>query len=552
MRSGPFFASYPFQISVRDLGEFEDLYYATCAKLKELHQGVDILLTNGFKDRHDVYFTYHGEPLATLGDVGVGEFGDSLVTHANILYSSEVSALLDNSVKRKNMRSGKYDALHKTPDSDLDKIPYFHPGIWGEEEARVLNRTRHFTDNLAWLKDDVEGLQDMGNMNCAMIFAMLAEKYGPMIAEGELDWAVRPSTSSPTPPHGMREWIAHLDRPDTPEPPQMNDHVAEDEFLRLMYPSKYPTNVTPYVSPYNLDERAKKLNNPNGPEMPCICDEDCICAALCASDPTQNCLCEENSLFVRVTEGMDIDDLDVPDLVRRRSQTSVSTRSSETTTARVDESVMEEDMDADPMIDGQVAAQLLDAAAHHQQDAATVANEVSVQISQQRNLGKDLAKQFGQFDDAASISGSIKSLLHSMYSDDFNDAASVAPSTKSSRFNDAASVAPSTKSSRFNDAASITPSTKSSQFNDAASITPSMASSQSNDDVSMNGSLDSVLAGESFILRGPDGQPLDPSSLAYQEALRRPFAKECPHAPKRVSMAQRMFGSLSSKEKRRP
>ena len=522
MRSGPFFASYPFQISVRDLGEFEDLYYATCAKLKELYQGVDILLANGFKDRHDVYFTYHGEPLATLGDVGVGEFGDSLVTHANILYSSEVSSLLDNSVKRKNMRSSKYDALHETSHNNLD-IPYYHPGIWGEKEARIMNRSRHFKDNLTWLKDDVEGLQDMGNMNCAMIFAMLAEKYGPMIAEGELDWAVRPSTSSPTPPHGMREWIAHLDRPDTPEPPQMNDHVAEDEFLRVMYPSKYPTNDAPYVSPYNLDERAKKLNDPNGPEMPCICDEDCICAALCASDPTQNCLCEENSLFVRVTEGMDIDDLDVPDLVRRRrSQTSVSSRSSETTTARADESVVEDTSDTDSMIDGQAAALLLAGAADHQPDADAVANEISAQTRQQKDLANNLGKQIAQFDDAASISGSIKSLLHSMYSDDFNDGASVAPSTKSS------------------------------QFNDAASVTPSTTSSQFNDDASMAGSFDCVPFGESFILRGPDGQPLRTSSLAYREALRQPFAKECPHAPKRTSVARRVFGSRSSKEKRRP
>ena len=545
MRSGPFFASYPFQISVRDLGEFEDLYYATCAKLKELYQGIDILVTNGFKDRHDVYFTYREEPLATLGDVGVGEFGDSLVTHANILYSKEVTTSLDHGIKRKNMHARKCGASHETTDSELDKIPYFHPGIWGEKEARAMNRNRQFMDNLAWLRDDVKGLQDMGNMNCAMTFAMLAEKYRPMLAGGELDWATRPSTSPPTPPHGMKEWIAHLDRPDTPEPPQMNDHVAEDEFLRLMYPSKYPTNDTPYVSPYNLEERAKKLNNPDGPEKPCICDEDCICAALCASDPTQNCLCEENSLFVRVTEGMDIDDLDVPDLVRRRSQTSVSTRSSETTTARLDESFVEETADADPVIDAQPAAQIVD------QDDAEAANEISEQTSQQKDLTKDLVKQVAQFDDAASISGSIKSLLHSMYSDDFNDAASVAPSTKSGRFNDAASVAPSTKSGRFNDAASVAPSTKSGQFSDAASITPSMASSLSNDDVSMTGIFDSFPGGARLIVRGPDGTPLHPSSQAYRDALRQPFAKECPHAPKRASRTQRMFSSLSGKDRRR-
>ena len=517
MRAGPFFASYPFQIAVRDLGEFEDLYYATCAKLKELYQGIDILVANGFKDRHDVYFTYRVEPLATLGDVGVGEFGDSLVTHAKILYSREITALLDNGIKRKNMHARKFGASHETTDSELDNIPYFHPGIWGEKEARAMNRNRQFMDNLAWLKDDVQGLQDMGNMNCAMTFAMLAEKYRPMIAGGELDWAIRPSTSPPTPPHGMKEWIAHLDRPDTPEPPQMNDHVAEDEFLRLMYPSKYPANDTLYVSPYNLEERAKKLNNPDGPEKPCICDEDCICTALCASDPMQNCLCEENSLFVRVTEGMDIDDLDVPDLVRRRSQTSVSTRSSETTTARLDESVVEEAADADPVIDGQVVAQMF----NHQQDDAAAANEISVQTSQQKNLAKDLVEQVAQFDDAASISGSIRSLLHSMYSDDFNDTASVALSTKSG------------------------------QFNDAASMTPSMASSLSNDDASITGIFDSFPAGERLIVRGPDGQPLRPSSLAYQEALRQPFAKECPHPPKRASVSQRMFSSLSGKDRRR-
>ena len=77
-----------------------------------------------------------------------------------------------------------------------------------------------------------------------------------------------------------------------------------------------------YISPYNLNERAKKLTAPGAPEMPCICDPDCLCVPLCATDPTQNCLCEENGLFARVTQGMNIDDLDVPDLVRWRRQSS--------------------------------------------------------------------------------------------------------------------------------------------------------------------------------------------------------------------------------------
>ena len=70
-----------------------------------------------------------------------------------------------------------------------------------------------------------------------------------------------------------------------------------------------------YISPYNLEERVKRLDRPGLPAMPCICDPECICADLCAGDPTLNCLCEENGLFCRVTEGWDIDELDVPDRV---------------------------------------------------------------------------------------------------------------------------------------------------------------------------------------------------------------------------------------------
>ena len=68
-----------------------------------------------------------------------------------------------------------------------------------------------------------------------------------------------------------------------------------------------------YISPYNLNERIKRLNRPGLPELPCICDPECMCFDLCAGDLTRNCLCEENGLFARITEGWDIDDLDIPD-----------------------------------------------------------------------------------------------------------------------------------------------------------------------------------------------------------------------------------------------
>lgn len=141
---------------------------------------------------------------------------------------------------------------------------------------------------------EVKGLQDKNTMSCGMVFGELAEKYRPMIIDAEMEGSM-------------------IDRKSTPEAPQ----AFHEEVL-----------TRDYISPYNLNERAKKLNVPGGPEMPCICDPECICAPLCASEPTQNCLCEENGLFVRVTEGMDIDDLDVPDLVRLKRQPSQASESS--------------------------------------------------------------------------------------------------------------------------------------------------------------------------------------------------------------------------------
>ena len=135
-----------------------------------------------------------------------------------------------------------------------------------------------------------------------MVFGELAEKYRPMVMNAELKGLM-------------------IDRKSTPEAPQA-------------YREEVSTRK--YISPYNLDERAKKLNVPGGPEMPCICDPECICTPLCASDPTQNCLCEENGLFVRVTEGMDIDDLDVPDLVRRERRFSEASKISTTSLSSID------------------------------------------------------------------------------------------------------------------------------------------------------------------------------------------------------------------------
>ncbi|CAD6588408.1 MAG: hypothetical protein ASARMPREDX12_003321 [Alectoria sarmentosa] len=293
LRSNDLFVSHPYNIMMLDLGELEDLYYAACAKLKELLQGVDILLTNGFKGVHDAYFTYHHEPLRSLGPISIGAFRDSLLIHESILYSNELQSLLNRGVIEKNSSGNKHSCRHKaSPGDSTTQHGIQHGNREGTE--KYINLEYHtFEQNRGW-RAEVEGLQDKSNMSCGMVFGELAEKYRPMAMNAAAEGSM-------------------INRTSTPEAPR----AFEEEIL-----------TRKYISPYNLNERAKKLNVPGGPEMPCICDPECICAPLCASDPTQNCLCEENGLFVRVTEGMDIDDLDVPDLVRRKRQPSEASESS--------------------------------------------------------------------------------------------------------------------------------------------------------------------------------------------------------------------------------
>ena len=282
LRSSDLFVSYPYNITVFDLGELEDLYYATCAKLKELIQGADILLTNGFKGVHDTYFTYCNEPLSSLGPISIGSFRSSLLIHERILYSDELQSLLNRGVTEKNSGGSKHTHHQQmSPGSHITQHDVEHCNCQGTEE--YIDNPRYDSKQISRCRVEAEGLQNKSNMSCGMVFGELAEKYRPMVMNAELKGLM-------------------IDRKSTPEAPQA-------------YREEVSTRK--YISPYNLDERAKKLNVPGGPEMPCICDPECICAPLCASDPTQNCLCEENGLFVRVTEGMDIDDLDVPDLVRR-------------------------------------------------------------------------------------------------------------------------------------------------------------------------------------------------------------------------------------------
>jgi len=296
-----------------DLGELEDLYYATCAKLKERLDDIEIRLSNGFIRPEDDYFVYKSEGFGVTEPVTAGDWKSTLLAHAAFLYDPLVEGIMNRAVFLKHKRVKEAETAERLP-----------------------------------LNGKFPGLRDVRNMSSGMIFGSLSEKYRITVQQEELEKAQAAQLRDTT----LRATAKQLpsgkvmgDRVSAVTIPLVYSNDAKDQARRVnkqgnsnkakalncddygvvrgdkSYHSEMPkapkyeqmANAPQrYISPSNLDERAKKLNQPGGPEMPCICDPECMCVPLCASDPTQNCFCEENALFCRVTEGMDIADLSYP------------------------------------------------------------------------------------------------------------------------------------------------------------------------------------------------------------------------------------------------
>lgn len=274
LRSNNLFSKSLSTLSIIDLGELEDLYYATCGKLKELLGQVNLHLFNKFKAPEDHYFTYTSKAYKHLGPITVEKFKAFLLAQEKILYNDGILKMMNKAVRSKK----KGEAMKTNSQNRINNYNVISPS----EQRSFSSSYDRFKYGSDWQRD-TEGLRDIREISCGMIFGELAEKYRPTIHKEQLE--------------DLQKKLFNVNH---------NTFTEQDE--------NQSDSHTRYVSPYNLEERAKKLNIPGGAEMPCICDPECICAPLCAGDLTQNCLCEENGLFCRVTEGWNIDDLDVPDL----------------------------------------------------------------------------------------------------------------------------------------------------------------------------------------------------------------------------------------------
>lgn len=148
----------PYNISTTDLGEIEDLYYATCAKVKALRSIVNIYIDEGFRAPNFEYFSYDSPGLRHLAPVELSHFRTMLEMHETALYSERLTKPLNAAVLEKNWR------LLKRGDKrciTADSLP-------GGLEYDTTTPSQ------------VQGLQDLRNKPCGLVFAELTEKYNPI------------------------------------------------------------------------------------------------------------------------------------------------------------------------------------------------------------------------------------------------------------------------------------------------------------------------------------------------------------------------------------
>ena len=257
----------PWKITLLDLGELEDLYYAACGKLKDLLGIVNILLSNGFKTLGDPYFTYRSRGYDCGHPTTLNDFKNTLITLETVLYDPSMTEPLNRAVLRKNRRFLHSTALSSPPRGSVSLSNEF---LCDRERGRQIDEEGR-QDKKRWLTEN-GGLQDIRNRPSAMIFGELAEKYQTVIGEAQLDRQRQSNAQS-------------LERA------RFHRHAAFNALSGENDATVMETNAT--------TSRLKKA---------CVCDSECVCIQFCEAEPQRNCFCQEHALFGQETKDLDIED----------------------------------------------------------------------------------------------------------------------------------------------------------------------------------------------------------------------------------------------------
>lgn len=356
LRNTGIFLKGAHEVSIQDIGELECLYYAVCGKVKEQLYDVNIRLDNNFIAPEEKYITFKSDGFG-VESVSAGEFKAIMVSYEHFLYRADVVRLMREAFKAKHIRG------HKSGSRPifLDPRNMACGMIFGtlKEKERVALQNDEFEKHLENLPPELAAFHrrarystgihmrarkppkkhtssPVGSGNSAEPTIDENETKGPQYLEYLDEYSVMSIESFMT-----------IDSDDELEDQELvighikdSGNLTSNNFIQQgNHPLMQPDNQDDHdkqaaqsvfsFSVHGEEEAGNQLSTQRnglssltgcfqpseqtgGNEMSCACGPDCLCAPLCATEPTEKCLCMESSLFCHVTNDANSDNLFYP------------------------------------------------------------------------------------------------------------------------------------------------------------------------------------------------------------------------------------------------
>ena len=347
------------EVTLQDVGELECLYYAICGKVKEFLYDINVRLDNNFVSAKDEYIAYMSVGFG-IESVTVGKFKDLLLSYEAFLYSPEILKLMKEGFKAKHIRE------HKSGSRPifLDPRNMSSGMIFGSlrEKNRAALQDQKFEEFLKTMPHELATLHRQNRYSVGI--RMRAVKIG------------KTNASSPTGSRDLfrkdddheedkkgPQYLEYLDEYSVMSIDSFTTSDSEQELEDQELTKEHTMDPKDPISPvythqqvhgsftqpgkaYDLgkqDDRTEITSSPLGrkeqrashastelynshklshhsqlhyraddPKSLCTCSADCLCAQLCAAEPTETCLCIENSLFGHITRNVNIEDINYP------------------------------------------------------------------------------------------------------------------------------------------------------------------------------------------------------------------------------------------------
>ena len=355
LRNAAIFLKPAHDVTLRDIGDLECLFYAVCGKVKECLNDITIRLENHFIAAEDQYTTYKSHGFGPES-ANAGDFRVTMLSYEAFLYSPEVLNLMKEAFKAKHVQGHQSGSRPVFLDPRNMACGMIFASL--VEKNRVALQDEEFEGKLQTMPQEIAALHRLNRYSTgirmrakklSMYKTSLPgdvedhlryendrtdDKRGPAYLEYLDEYSVM-SIDSFTTLDSEDESISQdcIDRQIEGLEDQLDCHLvlkqhrqpssdfeslctqAEQNFdmdNRMRFHGKAAVedlSLQPFRHSLDVGQYERPSTGSEGSYLACACSLDCICAPLCAAEPDGECLCIENNLFSQVTKGVDVDKL---------------------------------------------------------------------------------------------------------------------------------------------------------------------------------------------------------------------------------------------------